>query len=187
MRQRPTSFRKIHWMYAKQFCNGTHSLNEKLSREWNEEREMRERKKRFAIYAKIKVIKWFGVCLVLVLVRFECAHCIHTMHIHTTKPFDTHSFHIHLFVFAATSVCAHEQEAHSSTVVLETLTRIINISNNKPIWARFKTAKVLNAYYLFGVCCCSVHSPLSFGSSSAAHIALFNTWNGEENYINTTI
>lgn len=28
------------------------------------------------------------------------------------------------------------------------LARIININNNKPIWTRFKTAKVLNAYYL---------------------------------------
>lgn len=31
-----------------------------------------------------------------------------------------------------------------------TLARIININNNKPIWARFKTAKVLNAYYICG-------------------------------------
>lgn len=31
-----------------------------------------------------------------------------------------------------------------------TLARIININNNKPVWARFKTAKVLNAYYICG-------------------------------------
>lgn len=31
-----------------------------------------------------------------------------------------------------------------------TLARIININNNKPIWARLKTAKVLNAYYICG-------------------------------------
>lgn len=184
MRQRPTSFVKFIGCIRNSFATA-HSFNEKLSREWNEEREMRERKKRFAIYAKIKVIKWFGVCLVLVLVRFECALCIHTMHIHTTSHSTLIRF-IFICLFLLRLLCVHKQEAHSSTVVLETLTRIINISNNKPIWARFKTAKVLNAYYLFGVCCCSVHSPLSF-SSSVAHIALFNTWNGEENYINTTI
>lgn len=94
---------------------------------------------------KMKVIKWFGVCLVL---TFIC-----TMHTHLWM------YRIPLFFGRSFDLCAtvvHSMLMHVTLLLLHSnrsaLVRIININNNKPIWARFKMAKVLNAYY---VCGCS--------------------------------
>lgn len=104
MRQRPTSFVKFIGCMRNSFTTA-HSLNEKLSREWNEEREMRESKKKVCNLCKNKSHKMiWGVFGSGSGSFWVCTLHTHDAYTHN-QPFDTHSFHIHLFVFAATSVC----------------------------------------------------------------------------------
>lgn len=133
----------------------------------------------------------FGLVGVLVY----CAYNAHTIIIITII-----RFHIHLFVHSISwcvqllylamlllLCCCYYCCCYLLNVVLETLTRIINLSNNKPIWARFKTAKVLNAYYLFWNCL-----PYAFASSSLSLTRMQYRYAAKKNgkrkhYINTTI
>lgn len=75
----------------------SHSLNAKSGKE----------RKRFAIYAKIKVIKWFGVCLVhseFVLSFSVCGSFFSLMFLHSVSVY-ARFFH-YLFVLGVTSVCS---------------------------------------------------------------------------------
>lgn len=109
----------------------------------------RSEKKVFAIYAKIKVIKWFGVCLVLLftlyfsrplsLISLLCVHlclcvqCTHSSALHSFSFFFKYSFVCSWCNFCMAHCCLHAVFSFGFRV---TLTRIINISNNKPIWAK---------------------------------------------------